>query len=137
DFPEIVADLLLLNQEAAAPIEVSENSPPETDWLKERAVNAGNAATDGVQQHVALHAGQDLFYVRRRLVMGIGHELQFDQRVAGPANAFRTLFLSCVLEQEGIGHCAYDAHSALVALAFLLALLFQLFGMVDETFDAR
>src|SRR5208282_5737688 len=45
--------------------------------------------------------------------------------------------LSCVFEQESIGECAHDAHGALVALALLLALLFQFFGMVDETFDAR
>jgi hypothetical protein len=114
---------------------VPENSPAEGDFLEERAVNAGQAVTVGVHQHVALHAGQDLFDVRRRLVARIRTELQFGQRLAGPANAFRALFFSCVLKQEGIGQCSHDAQSVLGVRALLFALLFQFFGMVDETFD--
>src|SRR3984893_4714804 len=132
-----VVKLLLLNREAAAGIEVSQDSPPETDFLEQRAVNGGKAVMGGVHQHVALHAGQDLFYVRWRLVVGIRPELQFHQSLASPADAFRALFFSGVLKQEGIGKCAHDAQSALGARALLFALLFQFFGMADETFDAR
>ena len=116
---------------------MSENSPAEADFFEERAINAGQAVTDGVHEHIALHAGQDLFHVRRRLVAGIGLELQFDERFAGAANACRGRFLSGVLEEEGIGECAYDAHRVLGARALLFALLSQFFGMDDETFDAR
>src|SRR5208282_2060820 len=109
-----------MNHKAAAAIEVSENPPAEADFLEERAVNAGNAVTDGVDQHVALHSGQDLFNARGRLVAGIRTELQLDQRVAGPANAFRSRFFSGVLKQKGIGKRAHDAQSALGAVALLL-----------------
>src|SRR5260370_6237267 len=126
-----------MNHKAAAPVEVSENPPPDADVLEERAVNAGNAATDGVHQDVALHTGQDLFHARGRLVEGIGAELQFYQRLASPAHALRTLFFSGVLIQKGVGQRAHDAQSALGALALLLALLSQFVRMVDETFYAR
>src|ERR1035437_2901368 len=79
-----------MNHKAAAPVEASENPPAEADVLEERAVNAGKAVTDGVDQHVALHGGQDLFYAGGRLVAGIRPELQLDQRVPGPAHAFRS-----------------------------------------------
>src|SRR5208337_2074494 len=126
-----------MNYKAAAAIEVSENAPAEADFLEERAVNAGNAVSDGVDQHVALHSGQDLFHTRWRLEAGIGPELQLDQRLAGPANAFRSRFFTGVVKDEGIGQRAHDAHSALGLLVLLFALLFQFFRIVDEAFDAR
>src|ERR1700676_4517041 len=105
----MIFELLLLNREAAAGVEVSENSPPEADFLEERAVNDGKTVMGGVNQHIALHAGQDFFYVRGRLVVGIGPEPQFHQSLASPANAFRSLFFSGALKRKGIRKGALDA----------------------------
>src|SRR6202521_4566502 len=116
---------------------MSQDSPSEADFLEKRTVNGGEAVMGAVHQHVALHAGQDLFYVRWRLVVGIRPELQFHQSLSSAANALRARFFSGVLKHEGIGKCAHDAQSALGARALLFALLFQFFGMADETFDAR
>src|ERR1700692_1203940 len=103
---------------------MSQDSPPEADFLEKRTVNGGKTVMDGVHQHVALHAGQDLFYVRWRLVVGIGPEFQFDQSLASPANTFRALFFSGVPEEEGVGQCAHDAESTLGFRALLVTLLF-------------
>src|SRR5260370_22067462 len=122
-----------MNHKAAAAVEVHENPPPEADVLEERAVNAGNAATDGVHQDVALHTGQDLFHARGRLVEGIGAELQFYQRLASPAHALRTLFFSGVLIQKGVQQRAHDTRSALGAVALLVGVVSPFVRMVDET----
>src|ERR1022692_321683 len=86
DFPAIVSDLFLLNDEAAAAVEMAEDSPTETDGLEERAVNARQTLTIGVEEHVALHSREHFFHAGGRPVTRIRSELQFDQRSADPAD---------------------------------------------------
>ncbi len=51
-----------MNDEVAAFVEMSENSPAKADLLKKRAIDAGDAVMNGVDQNVALHSGQHFLH---------------------------------------------------------------------------
>ena len=68
-------DLGLFDDEAAAFVETSQDSPSEVDVLKERAVDFGQAFGGFIDHDLSLHSCEDGDFAAGRIVAGAGIEL--------------------------------------------------------------
>src|SRR5205823_9771806 len=73
--PVLSAHIRLLHDKAAAPIQVTKNSPPEADILLQRPIDFRDALLRGVHKQCARHSRKHLLDARWRIVAGIRSEV--------------------------------------------------------------
>src|SRR6266540_5462917 len=115
---------------------MAENSPTKTDIFFQSAVNLRKAYSVRINQQMTAHAGQDLFHSGRRLVIGIGAEVQADQLVARPANVSCARLSAVCFVQESVRKSFQNSRGPLVVLFLLFVLLLQFLGIVDVVLQA-
>ena len=96
DGPTVVADVGLINLEVAALVKMAENAPSEAHLFKKRAIDSGDVLFLRIHQHHSLHADQDLFHMRWRVVAGIGTKLEPQKAVTGFPHAGPAAFSAIV-----------------------------------------
>ena len=124
-------DLALFDEEAAAFVEASQDSPSEVDVLEERAVDFGQAHGGFVEHELALHSGEDGDLAAGRIVAGAGGELEGVELMAvGSRVAVE------VDEVKGVGDGGEHFAGAGVVLLLVFQFVLHLLG-VQHGADAR
>ncbi len=86
----------------------------------------------GIDQHKSLHAVEDLFHARRRLVSRIGPEFQTHQPISILAQVCRASLLAVIVVKKSIGQGLHDAQRALGSLLLLRMLAAKLLGIAHQ-----
>src|SRR6266404_4210742 len=76
DGPVVVSHIGLVDQKMAAAVQVAEDAPAEAHLSKKGAVDVGDMLLLRVNQNYALHAGKNLLYSRRRIVLWVGTKFE-------------------------------------------------------------
>src|SRR5208337_484947 len=114
----------------SALVQVAEDSPAETDFPDQGAVDAGNPVLPGIDRNGTLHPDQHLLNVTRRLVFRIGTELQPDQRITRLPHAPAANLGSIRLIEERTWQGFHDSIHTLGIFLLRLLLLSQFIGVV-------